>query len=64
MDEAATLQGEERYKAWADIDKMIMEQAPAVVFLWDKGTVLQSKNVAGVGNEYYNSWDFAFTSLK
>jgi peptide/nickel transport system substrate-binding protein len=64
MDEAATLQGEERFKAWADIDRLIMEQAAVIPFVWDKTTVLQSENVNGVGNGYYTSWDFAWTSLK
>ena len=30
MDDAALLEGEERYQAWGEIDKMITEQAPAV----------------------------------
>ena len=35
MDEAALLEGDERYQAWGEIDKMITEQAPAVPFIWD-----------------------------
>jgi peptide/nickel transport system substrate-binding protein len=64
MNHAATLRGAERAKAWADIDKMITADAPAVPFLWDKTTVLESKDVQGAGNAYYDSWDLAFTSLK
>ena len=64
MNKAATLRGADRAKAWADIDKMITEDAPAVPFLWDKTTVLESKDVQGAGNAYYDSWDLAFTSLK
>jgi peptide/nickel transport system substrate-binding protein len=64
MNQAATLRGTDRAKAWADIDKMIVEDAPAVPFLWDKTTVLESKDVQGAGNAYYDSWDLAFTSLK
>ena len=64
MTKAATLKGDERLKAWADIDKMITAQAPAVPFLWDKTTVLQSKDDNGVGNAYYDDWDLAFSSLK
>jgi peptide/nickel transport system substrate-binding protein len=64
MTKAATLKGAERYKAWADIDKLITGDAPAVPFLWDKTTVLQSKDVQGAGNSYYDGWDFAWTSLK
>jgi peptide/nickel transport system substrate-binding protein len=64
MTKAAALQGAERLKAWAEIDKMITEQAPAVPFSWDKTTIIWSKDVNGVGNGYYDTLDFAFTSFK
>ena len=64
MDKASTLQGEARLKAWANIDKMITADAPAVPFLWDKTTLIWSKDVQGVGNPYYDGLDFSFTSLK
>jgi len=64
MNKAAELRGDARAKAWADIDKMITADAPAVPFLWDKTTVLESKDVQGAGNAYYDSWDLAFTSVK
>jgi peptide/nickel transport system substrate-binding protein len=64
MDKAALLEGEARYKAWGDIDKMITDQAPAVPFIWDNTNLIHAKNVAGVGNAYFNGWDFAFTSIK
>jgi peptide/nickel transport system substrate-binding protein len=64
MDEAALLTGDERYKAWGEIDRMITEQAPAVPFLWDKTTIVWSKDVQGVMNGYYNALDLNFTSLK
>jgi len=64
MNEAALLTGEERYKAWGEIDKMITEQAPAVPFLWDKTTIIWSKDVQGVVNGYYTSLDINFSSLK
>jgi peptide/nickel transport system substrate-binding protein len=64
MDRAAGLQGAERLKAWAEIDKMITAQAPAVPFSWDKTTIIWSKDVNGVGNPYHSTLDFAFTSFK
>ena len=65
MDEAALLPpGDERFKAWGEIDKMITEQAAAVPFLWDKATVIWSKDVQGAINGYYTAVDFTFTSLK
>jgi peptide/nickel transport system substrate-binding protein len=64
MDDAAKLEGDERYQAWGEIDKMITEQAPAVPFIWDDTNLIHSKNVNAVGNAYMNSFDFAFTSIK
>jgi peptide/nickel transport system substrate-binding protein len=64
MDKAAALQGDERNKAWAEIDKMITGDAPAVPFDWDKTTIIWSKDVNGVGNPYYDAADYSFTSLK
>ena len=64
MKKAALLDGPERLKAWAEIDKMITNDAPAVPFVWDKTTLLRSKDVNGVANGYTTTWDFSFTSLK
>lgn len=64
MKKAALLDGDERLQAWADIDKMITNDAPAIPFVWDKTTLIRSKNVNGVANGYYTAWDFAWTSLK
>ncbi|MGZ6643350.1 MAG: ABC transporter substrate-binding protein [Solirubrobacteraceae bacterium] len=56
--------GTERNKAWAKIDHMIAEQAPAIPWIWDKTALVQSKNVNGVANGYYTTHDLSFTSLK
>jgi len=64
MDKASTLQGDARIKAWADIDKQITADAPAVPFDWDKTTIIWSKDVNGVGNGYYDGLDFSYASLK
>lgn len=64
MDEAALLEGDERLQAWADIDKMIVESAAAIPFLWDITTLIRSKDVNGVAASYYTSWDLNFTSIK
>jgi len=64
MDDAALLEGEERYQAWGEVDKMITEQAPAVPFVWDNTNLIHSKNVNGVPNEYFSAFDFSFTSIK
>jgi peptide/nickel transport system substrate-binding protein len=64
MDSAALLAGEARSKAWANIDKMITAQAPAVPFVWDNTDLIHSKNVNGVASEYFTAFDFSFTSIK
>ena len=65
MDKAETLtDDQQRAKAWGDIDKEITEQAPAIPWLWDKTTGIESKNVNGVINKFNASWDLSFTSLK
>jgi peptide/nickel transport system substrate-binding protein len=65
MTEASLVEaGPERSKAWADINKMIVEQAVAIPYVWDDSMTLWSKDVEGVMNPYFTSWDFAFTTLK
>jgi peptide/nickel transport system substrate-binding protein len=56
--------GDERNRAWGEIDKMIVEQAAAVPWVWDKTPLIASKDVQGVANEYMTGWDLAYTSLK
>jgi peptide/nickel transport system substrate-binding protein len=64
MDKATGLQGSARLTAWGNIDKMITATAAAVPLVWDKTTLVWSKDVNGVANEYYDTVDFAWTSLK
>jgi ABC-type transport system substrate-binding protein len=56
--------GSARNKAWAKINHMIAEQAPAIPFTWDKTAIVQSKDVVGVANGYYTTHDLTFSSLK
>jgi peptide/nickel transport system substrate-binding protein len=64
MAEATTSAGADRDRAWAQINRMVAEQAPAIPWVWDKYALIESNDVAGVTNAYFNSWDFSFTSLK
>jgi peptide/nickel transport system substrate-binding protein len=64
MDKAALLAGDARYKAWGEIDKMITESAAAVPIVWDNMNLIHSKNVNGVGNEYFSAFDLSFSSIK
>jgi peptide/nickel transport system substrate-binding protein len=64
MADAALKSGDERNKAWADINKMIVEQAPGIPYTWDDSFNLESKNVNAVMNGYNTTWDLSFSSLK
>ena len=54
----------ERAKAWAEIDKLVTEQAPAVFYTWDKRPQIASKNVNAVPDESIAQWSLTFSSLK
>ena len=65
MTEAATVPaGAERNKAWADINRMVVEQVPGIPYSWDDSFQLASKDVQGVMNGYTTTWDFAYSSVK
>ncbi len=54
-----------RAQAWANVDKMLVDQAAALPEEWDSQPNVRSANVAGI-NDLWNegTWDFSFTSLK
>ena len=54
----------ERAQAWADVNKLIMEQAPTIPYMWDYQSVVASPNVRGVQNGYSTTWDLNFTSIR
>jgi peptide/nickel transport system substrate-binding protein len=65
MKEASTVPvGKERNEAWAKINRMIVEQAPAIPWIWDKTASVGSKDVVQVVNGYYTTHDLNFSSLK
>jgi peptide/nickel transport system substrate-binding protein len=64
MTRAATLRGNPRLTAWGDIDRMIVADAAAVPVLWDKTTVLESKDVQGAGDAYTDTFNLAWSSVK
>jgi peptide/nickel transport system substrate-binding protein len=65
MQKAATIKGiDARSKAWGDIDKMIVATAPGVPYVWDRQPNAESKNVAGVINDFLSVHDLSFTALK
>jgi peptide/nickel transport system substrate-binding protein len=54
-----------RAAAWAKVDIMLVDQAVAVPWVFDKQANIESKDVRGI-NDLWNigSWDYDFTSLK
>jgi peptide/nickel transport system substrate-binding protein len=52
-----------RAEAWGKIDDQIMEQAPAIPWVWDNQANIESGNVAGVINQFNANWDLSYTSL-
>jgi peptide/nickel transport system substrate-binding protein len=64
MDKAAELTGDERAKAWGDVDRRLTELMPAVPWFWDKQANLEAKNVHGVIAKWNAAWDLSWTSIK
>ena len=64
MDAAEILPVDQRPAAWAEIDKMVTAQAPAVPWIWDKQPLIQSANVNGVASVSNAQWELAWTTLK
>jgi peptide/nickel transport system substrate-binding protein len=53
----------ERAKAYAEINKMIVAQAPAAPYVWDKQASVESSDVQGVISAFNSVHDLSFTSL-
>jgi peptide/nickel transport system substrate-binding protein len=53
-----------RAKAWADVNHMITDQAPAIPYMWDYQSIAISPNMRGVQNGYSTTWDWNYTSVK
>ena len=65
IDKAKTIvDPDERAQAWADVNKKIVAQAPAIPYMWDYQQVVASPDVRGVQNGYSTTWDWDFTSLR
>ncbi|MEA2311161.1 MAG: peptide/nickel transport system substrate-binding protein [Solirubrobacteraceae bacterium] len=65
MTKAATIPaGPARSKAWAEINRMVVAQAPAIPYAWDDSFQLSSKDVQGVMNGYLTTWDLSYSSVK
>ena len=65
MKEAAVIPlGDERNKAWAEINKQIVAQAPGIPYVWDDSISVASPDMKMVISPYYTTPDLSFTSIK
>jgi peptide/nickel transport system substrate-binding protein len=65
IEEARLVEGlDARAEAWAEVDRLVSEQAPAVPWVWENYPLIQSTDVAGVVNLNNASHDIAHISLK
>ena len=55
---------DQRAEAWGRIDEQVMAEAPAVPWVWDNQSNIESADVAGVINLFNANWDLSFTSLE
>jgi peptide/nickel transport system substrate-binding protein len=53
-----------RGNAWAAVDKLIMQKAGTIPWLWDKQANIASSDVNAVLNNFDVNWDLSFSSLK
>ena len=63
MRRAELLRGEDRLRAWGAIDREVTALAPGVPFVWDRSTLIRSRDVRGVANAYFHGWDLTYTDL-
>ena len=54
----------ERATAWGDVDKLLVENAVAIPWFWDKAANIVSKNVHGVIAKWNATWDLSYMSIK
>jgi peptide/nickel transport system substrate-binding protein len=51
-----------RLKAFAKVDKMIVDDAPAIPEIWSSNAELEGSKVKGVKDPWNDDWDLAFSS--
>lgn len=65
MNEAAKIADpEDRAQAWGEVDKLLVENAVALPWYWDKQANIVSKNVHGVVGTWNAAWDLSFMSIR
>jgi peptide/nickel transport system substrate-binding protein len=65
MDKAAAITDPaQRRQAWADIDKMLVMDAPAIPEIWARNALLKGTAVKGVLDKWNDDWNLSFSSAK
>jgi len=63
MDKAAAItQPQARLKAWANVDKMITETAPAIPEVWATNALVKGTQVKGVLDVWNDDWNLSFSA--
>ncbi|HVW19548.1 MAG TPA: ABC transporter substrate-binding protein [Solirubrobacteraceae bacterium] len=60
---AATANAAARNRAWAKVDRLVSEAAPAVPWQWSRDGLLQGTGVHGVIASWNADWDLAYSYL-
>lgn len=65
MDQATTITDEQqRLKAWANVDKMVTQAAPAIPEIWASNALVKGSTVKGVLDTWNDDWNLSFSSPK
>jgi len=65
MDAAAAITDKaQRYKAWANVDKMLTFTAPAIPEIWASNALVKGSSVKGVLDTWNDDWNLSFSSPK
>ena len=63
MDKAAQITDPaQRRQAWADIDKMLVMDAPAIPEIWASNALVKGSKVKGVLDKWNDDWNLSFSS--
>ena len=54
----------QRRKAWADVNKMLVEAAPAIPEVWASNALVKGKTVKAVLDQWNDNWNLSFSSAK
>jgi peptide/nickel transport system substrate-binding protein len=65
MDKAAQITDPaQRRHAWANVDKMLVQDAAAIPEIWEKGPLVKGSQVKAVLDKWNDDWDLSFSAPK